>query len=475
MGLKAPKLSLIIVAAVFALSCFGFTLFVWKSFGGPTPFEAHGYRFHVVFGTEASQMTSNADVRISGVSVGKVISVKRAGSGADVLVEMDSAYAPVPTDTRAIVRFKSLLGEAFVALTPGSADAKDLPENGTLDRRNIGAVQQIDQVLGAFDAPTRLAFTQFLRDSSKVLDKRAADVNAALGNLAPTAESAADLLNSLDRQKGSLQQLIRDSGVALRTIGGRGEQLRSLTRAGNQVFGALAAQNRSLTATVEAFPPFLRGTQSALRDIDAVALEARPTLRALRPAIPLVKPALLEAQRLAPELRRTFDALDPAIDAGARGLPALTRILRTARPVFKVLRVASRELIPLADYLGQYRTDIVSSISRVASAVNFPVKTSDGTTQRVLRALFVINDESPANASERNAANRHNAYPLPGALTRVGNGGLQALDCRNTSNPQTTPVLGQPSPPCEVAPRFDFRGKLRSYPHVELAPTPKAP
>ncbi len=140
MGLKAPKLSLILVAAVFVLSCFGFTLFVWKSFGGPTPFQAHGYRFHVVFGTEASQMTPNADVRISGVSIGKVIKVeqKGQGEGADVLVEVDPEFAPIPSDTRAIVRFKSLLGEAFLALTPGSQDAPLLEENGTLAAANVG-------------------------------------------------------------------------------------------------------------------------------------------------------------------------------------------------------------------------------------------------------------------------------------------------------------------------------------------------
>src|ERR687894_621779 len=142
MGLKAPKLSLILVAVAFALSCFGFTLFVWKSFGGPTPFQAHGYRFHIVFGSEACQMTTNADVRISGVSVGKVIKVERQGDGADVLVEVDSQFAPIPEDTRAIVRFKSLLGEAFVALTPGSKESPDLPEGGTLPPGNIGDVQQ---------------------------------------------------------------------------------------------------------------------------------------------------------------------------------------------------------------------------------------------------------------------------------------------------------------------------------------------
>src|SRR3954451_18859465 len=118
MGLKAPKLSLILIAVAFALSCFGFTLFVWKSFGGTTPFNAHGYEVHILFGSEASQLSPNADVRISGVRVGKVISVVRRGLGADALVEIDEKYAPLPKDTLAIVRFKTLLGETFVGLTP---------------------------------------------------------------------------------------------------------------------------------------------------------------------------------------------------------------------------------------------------------------------------------------------------------------------------------------------------------------------
>jgi virulence factor Mce-like protein len=470
MGLKAPKLSLILVAVAFALSCFGFTLFVWKSFGGPTPFEAHSYRFHIVFGSEASQMTTNADVRIAGVSVGKVIRVQRTGNGANVLVEMESKYAPVPKDTRAIVRFKSLLGEAFVALTPGHSGAPKLPENATLDARNIGKVQQIDEVLGAFDAPTRLAFTQFLRDTAKVLDHRSQDINDALGNLAPTSEAVAKLLTTLDHQKQSLQSLVRDSAVALRAISARQEDLRSLIRAGKDVFGATAEQSTALTETVRAFPPFLRETRGALRDIDALAIEAGPTLRALRPAIPLLRPALVEGGKLAPVIHRTFDGLDPVITEAGRGLPALDQILKATHPALKVLYVSGRELIPVADYLRHYRTDVVASIAKVAAAVNFPVTTSDGGIQRILRSMFIITDETPTNASQRLASNRHNAYPLPGELARVGNGGIRASDCRNVNNPQTVPVIGKPSPPCVVSPQFSFRGQLRTYPHVKLAP-----
>src|SRR3954451_23929983 len=117
MGRKAPKITSILLAAAFALSCFSFTLFVWKSFGGPIPFEAHGYRFHVLFGSEASQLSPNAQVRIAGVPVGKVVAVRRRGLGADALLEMDTKFAPVPRDARAILRYKTLLGETFVEMT----------------------------------------------------------------------------------------------------------------------------------------------------------------------------------------------------------------------------------------------------------------------------------------------------------------------------------------------------------------------
>lgn len=473
MGLKAPKLSLILIAVVFALSCFGFTLFVWKSFGGPTPLQAHGYRFHVVFGTEASQMATNADVRISGVSVGKVVKVeqKGQGGGADVLVEVDPEFAPIPSDTRAIVRFKSLLGEAFVALTPGSADAPKLRENGTLASANIGSVQQVDEVLGTFDEPTRQAFTQFLRDFSQVLDGRSEDINAALGHLAPTAESARDLLTTINRQKGALQSVIADSAVALRTIGDRQADLRTLVSAGNRVFEATASQNVALTRITRALPGFLRETRAALEDIDAVAVEARPVLESLRPAVPLVKPALLETARLAPILRDTFEELHPVIDAVRTGLPALDGILVTARPALKVLYVTARELIPIADYLRVYRTDVISGISRVASAVNYPVTTADGSRHRILRTLFVINDETPVVQTQRQGANRHNAYPLPGALravTRTSH--LKSFHCRQLNNPQTFPRLGGASPPCVKSAPLRFRGESRMYPHIELAP-----
>jgi ABC-type transporter Mla subunit MlaD len=68
---QAPSLGRILVMAGFALSCFGLLLFLWLAFGGTIPLQPKGYRFNVAF-KEAGTLSPEADVRISGVSVGKV-------------------------------------------------------------------------------------------------------------------------------------------------------------------------------------------------------------------------------------------------------------------------------------------------------------------------------------------------------------------------------------------------------------------
>src|SRR5436309_9008983 len=69
---SAPTLPKLLVMVVFALSCFGLLLFLWLSFGGPVPLKPEAYRIKVAF-PEATQLGLQADVRVAGVSVGKVV------------------------------------------------------------------------------------------------------------------------------------------------------------------------------------------------------------------------------------------------------------------------------------------------------------------------------------------------------------------------------------------------------------------
>src|SRR6185436_6592995 len=138
MSKRAPSTTQLLVITGFALSCFGILLFLWVTFGGPTPFRAKPYQVKIPF-DESTQLAQQSDVRISGVNIGKVQSIELAPNHNQALatVDIENQYAPLPEDTRAMLRTKKLLGETYVELTPGSNKAKTLEDGATLPEANI--------------------------------------------------------------------------------------------------------------------------------------------------------------------------------------------------------------------------------------------------------------------------------------------------------------------------------------------------
>src|SRR2546423_8034869 len=159
MATESPAISRIITMVLFALSCVGLLLFLWLSFGGTIPFNSQGYRFNVAFNS-AFDLPTYADVRISGVSVGKVVSKSRApyGNRTIATIQLNNQYAPIHKDAQAILRTKTLLGETYVELTPGSPNKPALPDDGLLARGQVKHSVQLDEIFNAFDPQTRRAF-----------------------------------------------------------------------------------------------------------------------------------------------------------------------------------------------------------------------------------------------------------------------------------------------------------------------------
>jgi len=95
---RAPTLGNMFVIILFVLSCFGLLLFLWESFGGPLPLKPKGYQVVVTF-PRALALAEQSDVRISGVDVGHVISVK-AGSDGRTHATIEIAPHPVVHGTK---------------------------------------------------------------------------------------------------------------------------------------------------------------------------------------------------------------------------------------------------------------------------------------------------------------------------------------------------------------------------------------
>src|SRR5215213_9264268 len=123
---QTPSIGRIIAMVAFTLSVFAILIFLWLAFGGSVPLNPQGYRFTVNM-KEAATLAVEADVRIAGVNVGKVKSkeLDKGGARTIVEIELDEPYAPIPKDTRAMLRQKTLLGETYIELTPGTRRAGD--------------------------------------------------------------------------------------------------------------------------------------------------------------------------------------------------------------------------------------------------------------------------------------------------------------------------------------------------------------
>src|SRR2546421_8986574 len=288
---QAPKKSAVLAALAFTLSCVGLIIFVWTQFGGTIPFAPQGYRIQALF-KETGLLVPHADVRIAGVNIGKVAAVEARGVNSYVTMDIVHQYAPLPADTHAILRQKTLLGEAYVQLSTGNGAGPKFPDGGTIPSSQIEPSQQLDQVLGSFDKPTQRNLQALLSGSYRALAGRGQELNDTIGNLDPTFTELAAVVGALDQQRSDVRRLISNSGIVLTTVGDRAADLQTLIRAGDQVLSATASRNRDLTATVDALPPFLSELRTTLGTLNTTLGIARPSLQALKPAAPLLKPAL---------------------------------------------------------------------------------------------------------------------------------------------------------------------------------------
>lgn len=458
---QAPKPRSLVAMVLFALSCFGLAMFLWTSFGGSIPLAAHGYRYYADF-NEATQLTSNADVRISGVTVGHVTDVEPRLTNTRATIEIDHQYAPIASTSKAILRAKTLLGETYIEITPGRSSDPRLEEDAVLPASQVLPTTELDEILRALDPPTRKDLQTLLAGFAHGVRGRGPDINAAVGNLGPFAEDSAHVLRVLDSQHHAVERLVRDTGQVLDAVSHRQGQLQTLVTAGNRLLDTTARRNQALTRAVQILPTTLQELRPTMDAVAATASDAAPVVRDLRPGGRVFGQALRDTSVLAPRARALFGDVDGLAGAARTGLPAGTRIVQAAQPVFQVLDPALRELVPVVQYLGLFKQDLVTSFANLAAAAQATAPSQlGGDPVHYLRVIVPFTQEGLTVQSKRLPSNRHNPYFTPEPLRKLPQG-LESFDCANAGGAET-----ESAPPCKVQQPLDFQGRRTAYPHVE--------
>src|SRR3954453_14713525 len=206
---ETPGLGKILTMVGFALACFSLLLFLWLSFGGAIPLAPKNYRVKASF-PEAVQLAEQADVRVAGVSVGKVVhkELDNSGNRTVAFIELPPKYAPVYKGAKAILRQKTLLGETYVELTSGNKNEGRIPDGGEINKSDVQETVQLDEIIRALDPKTRQDFRVWQSTVADAFQGRAQDVNDVFGNLPQFASSAEETLRVLDVEHVAVSGLV---------------------------------------------------------------------------------------------------------------------------------------------------------------------------------------------------------------------------------------------------------------------------
>jgi phospholipid/cholesterol/gamma-HCH transport system substrate-binding protein len=437
MSKRAPSTAQLLVIAGFALSCFGILLFLWITFGGPTPFKAKPYEVEIPF-NEATQLAQQSDVRISGVSVGKVQDIVLSPNGKQALarVDIEDKYGPIPRDTRAVLRTKTLLGETYIELTPGDRKAPSLPDGGTLPAAQIAESVQLDEIFRTFNPQTRAAFQTWQQEAAGAIATQGASLSYGFAQLEPAFVQFDRLFRVLDSQRLAVKQVFHNGAAALAALRGRQGELASLIQNSNEVFSTTGARDREIEAAFRAFPTFEDESRLTLERLKTFALDADPVMKQLVPVAEQLSPTLVSLSKLAPQAKGFFEGLEPVIERAPKAFPALRKLLRDQfPPLLRALDPFLRNLNPLVTEVGLYKHELTAAMANVAAMSNAILTTENkqGEHTHYLRVMGPFNPESLATFPSRTTTNRTNAYAQPLTYNQLASG-LAVFDARGCTS-----------------------------------------
>ncbi|MEV7397474.1 MCE family protein [Aeromicrobium sp. NPDC092404] len=266
------------------------------------PIIGGGDTYHADF-AEIGALKKGDEVRVAGVSVGKVQSIELKGNKARVTFKIDKG-TKFGVETGADIRVRTLLGAEFLALTPEGPG--QLPKGAIIP---VSRTVPPYDVVQAFSDLSRTTDQIDVPELSKALDTLA-DISAStpeefrgaikgVSNLSRNLAARDDQINTL------LVNLKKVSGV----LNSRNDELVTLFKDSDVLFEAISSRRDSIHR-------LLVSTQSISTQLRGLVKDTRSNL----------KPALDQLDVVTTMLRKNEASLDEAL----RLYPAFLRVFSNA-------------------------------------------------------------------------------------------------------------------------------------------------
>jgi phospholipid/cholesterol/gamma-HCH transport system substrate-binding protein len=328
------------------------------------------YSFQAVL-PSAITLVASSDVEENGVPVGVVKRVANRGATAVVRIAIDRDKGPIYRDATVEVRLKTLLGESYVDLDPGSPSAGAIADGGDLPQAQAIGATQLDEILSTFTPARRARLQRLLRGFGRGIDSgRGADLNAVLEGASAATLAAAPIAHVLADQRHQLAGLVEDFGTV---FGGLSEERSALRAAAVGTLGAsraFAAQRSAVASALRRLGPTLGSARAATAATAGLGRTAPPVLGDLGAALTGLTPAIREmpaAARVAVPALRRLGAVRPSAQ---KLLRALRTVAGPGERTVKSLATTLRDLRPALATLAPYAPDVTKMLTMMSHAGN---------------------------------------------------------------------------------------------------------
>ena len=208
------------------------------------------YRLQIPLDSAAG-LYPGSDVLVAGAKAGTVDDIRMDGGAALVSITLDDAFAPVHTNARVTVRPKSLLGEKYVALDPGSGDS--LPSGSRLPASQVAQAVELQDVVNSLDAPTREKLRTLVIELGGGVAGRGLDTNQTIAYSRQDMNDLATIANTLAARDADLQQVIQglDQVTAELATSDHRQQLGLLIQNSETLLHSLALQDAQIKRALD--------------------------------------------------------------------------------------------------------------------------------------------------------------------------------------------------------------------------------
>ncbi|CAM3381848.1 MlaD family protein [Nocardioides dubius] len=321
---------------------------------------------------DASPLLEGNEVRIKGVLVGKIATIKQSRRGARVTMELDRNALPVHRDASATIRPVSLLGERYIELDQGSPDQPVLSDGAELATEKVTAATDLDEVLNVLDEDTSSALAALVATLGQSLDGNGAAVNDVVKALLPAMKDTKGLTEVLEGQNATINSLV----TSLEKVAGglavdEGQSLEELVASTQSLLHTTAANETAFKAMVAELPSTLTAARKAVGNLEVAAGEATPTLRKLRPLTD-------DLAEVSGELEEFAAAADPALRAANPVLSKAQKLLDEAQPVAALLRQLGPDLASDLDDVDAITARVAPEMTMIMEFVRGWALTTNG-------------------------------------------------------------------------------------------------